>query len=304
MLIPFTPNGYALNVWESLRGEDFVKDAVQFYEQRNVSLDEVLKQGRADFDEKHTDEPYEKPSFRVGAYIWKYMDMHLRQNLAVLRKYLDDTKDLLEDSKHIVFVDFGCGPMTSGLALAEILLEHNKDYQERVTYLGIDASRNMIDCAKWINEQHEIFDPDMFKIVQDRKFHSEMMAMLPSSTNADFVILCMSFVLAESTLKVSQNQQEAWVRHFAHEWGQCVSGLQKLEEFRVVYINPKARHARVSLDRTFHETWRTLRDTLQTSDISGSFSYSDSGEEETSVKYLGNPVMSAQIRGQKASHLR
>ena len=51
----------------------------------------------------------------------------------------------LLDSKHIIFIDYGCGPLTSGIAF------WNATRQHKITYIGLDISQNMLDKASEIN---------------------------------------------------------------------------------------------------------------------------------------------------------
>ncbi len=184
-------------------------------------------------------------------------------------------------------MDFGCGPMTAGVALAEICSGQNKHYKEKVTYLGIDASQNMVDRAKWINEQHGIFDPKRFEIFRGTTFCSEMTATLPSSTAADLVILCLSYVLANATLQVVHSDRPEWVKNLSHEWDRWAVGLPNLDETRIVYLNP---------DGNFHNIWNWLARFI-TNTHNGSFSYTG-WEKKIPIEGLRD-VQSAQMIGKK-----
>ncbi len=96
----------ALAIWERLC-KDICEEAVRFYvalsdssmkecqweeledRKRKGEFSElakmVLEQGSTNFDEKHCpNDPNEKPRYKTDFYIWHSMDMHLKQNLAVL----------------------------------------------------------------------------------------------------------------------------------------------------------------------------------------------------------------------------
>lgn len=180
----------ALEVWKELSCQ--VRGVEDFFLRKCEHADlgkGILERGSTDFDTKYApDDPDEKPTYKTDLYIRIYMDMHIKQNRTVLEKYLGRT---LRNRMHIVFVDFGCGPMTSGLVLAEILSRHDEDYEKKFIYLGIDASQNMVERAKRINEQHKIFAPDRFGIVQGKTFDfsdSVVEKTLGSTTQVDLAV--------------------------------------------------------------------------------------------------------------------
>ena len=267
----------ALDIWGKI-SESVGETAQQYYWKKlgsGINLSEkVLERGGADFDQKYfPDDPDEEVFFKTDLYIWQYMDMHLKQNLEVLRKYLND---LTEGSRSIFFIDFGCGPMTSGLALAEIISNRN------VYYCGIDVSQNMAESANWINEQHEIFDPDRFKVIQANTLNDKIKE-LSSSKNFDLAVLSMSFVMAPGTNKAPN--QDAWVRDFAQKWDQF---LKIFSETRAIYINPDYSPAHVYWDKFCWE--------LQKSQV---FSYTGGEQEAISIPTLPNPIIAAQMLGKR-----
>lgn len=73
----------------------------------------------------------------------------------------------------LLFVDFGCGPMTAGLGLAGILSKQKEDYKINTAYLGVDLSINMVNKARAINEKYRLFAPEYFKVVQSARFASQ-----------------------------------------------------------------------------------------------------------------------------------
>ncbi len=302
------PNGYALDIWEKLRVEESVKEATEFYSGLAGSSGEdlgkkILERGSTNFDEKYTGDEHEQPYYKSSLYISCYMNMHIEQNLAVLKKYLND---LLENRQHIIFVDFGCGPMTSGLALAEILLEHDRDYKEKVTYLGVDASQNMVERAKWINKQYEIFRPNRFNVVHDTKLCAEMMTNFPFATEADLAILSLSFVLAKGTYKCPTEKDELKKRdlEFSETWDRYVSNLPNLEglnEIRIVYLNPSV--SVVTLSQSYiHANWIDFTKALSARKIGDFFSYTGGDVERITVPELQKPVMAAQMIGKKKTN--
>ena len=103
----------------------------------------ILEQGRTNFDE-----PFEglTSKEKVLIYCLHYMPMHLFSSYHIFTKYLP----LLNNK--VVFVDFGCGPLTSGIAFWAAFPGHRD-----ITYLGIDSSRTMLDKAQEINRHGHFF---------------------------------------------------------------------------------------------------------------------------------------------------
>ncbi|MDE0634377.1 MAG: class I SAM-dependent methyltransferase [Candidatus Poribacteria bacterium] len=99
---------------------------------------EILESGLADFDEPSEDF---SPEDKVLFYCYNYMPMHLFSSYHIFKNYLPSI------SEKIVFIDFGCGPLTSGIAFWAAFAG-----QGNITYIGIDKSEKMRNMAKRINE--------------------------------------------------------------------------------------------------------------------------------------------------------
>ena len=104
----------------------------------------ILEQGRTNFNE-HSRGLTSKE--KVLIYCLHYMPMHLFSSYHIFTKYLSPVND------KVVFVDFGCGPLTSGIAFWAAFAEYRD-----ITYLGIDSSDWMRDKAREVN-QYELYGP-------------------------------------------------------------------------------------------------------------------------------------------------
>ncbi|MDU0369105.1 hypothetical protein ACFPAF_01765 [Hymenobacter endophyticus] len=119
----------------------------------------ILNYGRADFREPClTVRPAAQPADRVLLYCYYNLRKHFFTTRYVFGQVIDSLPNLLtSEVARPVFVDLGCGPMTSGLALADL-------YQERhgqllaVNYVGIDIAPAMLDKAKEF-ERSGLFSP-------------------------------------------------------------------------------------------------------------------------------------------------
>ena len=104
----------------------------------------ILRQGQSDFDDVSFDKPsnaYYFPKDKVSIYCVHHMPRHLFSSYHIFTNYLTP----MNEKNKVVFIDFGCGPLTSGIAFRAFARQAN------ITYLGIDSSRTMLDKAAGIN---------------------------------------------------------------------------------------------------------------------------------------------------------
>ncbi len=247
----------------------------------------VLNQGAANFDSKYNpDDENEKDHYLTDYYVSAegYMKMHLKQNLAVLQGNLP--QDILQP---ILFVDFGCGPMTSGLALAEILSGQTSENTMQAAYFGVDASANMVNKANSINEEYGLF-PKYFKVVQDTKFDAQKIPNYFPEVQA--VLLSLSYVLAPGTLQKSDDQPNTVAETLANDWKKFISRETQCQETIIVYMNP------VDKKTTFHNSnWSCIfSPTMLSPSHTGDFIYT--GTKMKTVRSQSFPkVALAMIQG-------
>jgi hypothetical protein len=105
--------------------------------------------GRSSFLKDKNDLP---PEDLVLIYCYRYMQMHTVSGFHMFVRNLVDYK--LQILRNLVFVDFGCGPLTCGISLAwyNYLASHNQKLAAatglKVHYIGIDRSKAMLDHAQ------------------------------------------------------------------------------------------------------------------------------------------------------------
>lgn len=249
----------ALTIWEQLAAE--CDEAVQYFGSNQKK--EVLKQGAADFDKKvRPDVVDEKHHYRTDYYVSRcgYMNMHIQQNLAAFRCYLKD-----KPPQPLLLVDFGCGPMTSGLALAEVLSEQASDYKTRTAYFGIDISQNMVNKANYINQKFELFVPQYFEVVRNCRFDAQK---IPIDFPAPGVlVLNLSFAFAPKTLQCNEDVQS--VGQFASDWKEYVASNTQCEKTLIIYLNPQG-----SEESFFNSNWNTFKNAVcENLETSGRFCY-------------------------------
>ena len=145
--------------------EDVKTNRIYYWE----DIARILRQGQSDFDETSFDKPsneYYFPKDKVSIYCVHHMPRHLFSSYHVFTNCLTP---ISENSK-VVFIDFGCGPLTSGIAFQAFA------GQSDITYLGIDSARTMLDKAAVINRYgpNKYKDPffDKFALIHNYNYDS------------------------------------------------------------------------------------------------------------------------------------
>ncbi len=272
----------ALRIWRELDAECGV--AVGHYSHSNTHKDRILARGAADFDEKCSpDDDRELAHYRTDYYVSRhgYMEMHLKQNLDALENCFENGIP-----QPLLFVDFGCGPMTAGLALAEMLSRQTPRYKTQTAYFGVDVSRNMVVKARAINEKYGLFAPERFKVVENARFDPRH---LPRSwLEPGVAVLYLSFVLAPNTLKGGVDAAK-----LADDWRRYVENRPGCEETRIIYLNP----LRSPPELDFHANWRSFEEHLRRKSGGGGFCYTLAKCIELRVNTVKNPIFLQTIHG-------
>ncbi|WP_341735250.1 hypothetical protein [Microcoleus sp. CAWBG640] len=170
---------------------------------------QILERGRADFNKGFNGlTPHDK----VIIYCYYYMQMHIVSSFHVFTSSDSLLKEyILNPSKNIVFIDFGCGPLTSGVALAWYYRSLDKDKQLDFHYIGIDNSEAMIRKATEIS-QRQAWRGCTFNFLESYEDHDYILKLiatyLSSGKYQDYlIVLNYSYLFASSTLDVSNLAQ-------------------------------------------------------------------------------------------------
>ena len=155
-------------------------------------LNDIIKRGKADFDEPHISNEVQKPNIdpekKVLAYCFWNMRLHFYTFYHLLDLLNNDGefnyyfKKKLK-SRAIQFFDIGCGPLTCPLALGEF---HYSKYNSKlkIDYCGIDISNAMLDTAKKYSFC-EVFDKQ-----SNFEFHSDVSSILVKIDKQLIIINC------------------------------------------------------------------------------------------------------------------
>ena len=198
----------------------------------------VLGRGRTDFSR-----PYEGPSplnagqicyspaEKVLLYCAFYMKMHLYSSYHVYRTSLPLPR------VKVLFVDVGCGPLTSGIAY-RAFAEHAD-----IFYIGVDRADEMRKKAKEIdrlgNGEQTLFNSSAF--ISDYNALPDTIESHVSDSDVKAILINCCYVLASRSLNADR---------FADALVQIRRRYRELA-MHVVYQNPPVK--------SLHRNWRTVK---------------------------------------------
>jgi len=165
----------------------------------------ILQRGTADFN---TDPDGLSPDDKVIIYCYYYMEMHIVSSFHVFTSSDSLLKDYIVDpSKNIVFIDFGCGPLTSGVALAWYY-GYLDDKKQDFHYIGIDNCEAMIRKATVISER-QAWRGCTFNFLESYEDHDSILKSIDIYLSSrqyeeDLIVLNYSYLFASSTLDVEK----------------------------------------------------------------------------------------------------
>lgn len=205
-------NPTLMAVMDKVVGKPYQEQAIYSAWQREVlntsghyQRKEILQQGRADFDNPSQGLT---PEQTVLLYCRQYLQMHLASS-----RYLFDTCHLTYDgfppflNSNSLFIDFGCGPLTSAIALAWYSAQVGNP-QPKVNYLGIERSQAMIAKAKEFSQSSALFNLNShFHFIDDyTDVHSltQQIRQHTSFSGDSWVVLNFSYFFASPWLEVDE----------------------------------------------------------------------------------------------------
>ncbi len=108
-------------------------------------LEKVLERGKCDFDKAYDEISADD---KVLLYCYFNMKKHFFTSYSVFLVALESFKSIFSNKNyHPVFIDLGCGPLTSGLALAD-LINTKTGNGINFSYIGIDIATSMLKRAE------------------------------------------------------------------------------------------------------------------------------------------------------------
>ena len=196
---------------------------------------DILQQGGANFSEGFKGL---LPKDMVLLYCVYYLPMHLFSSYHIFMKYLTPVSD------KVIFIDFGCGPLTSGIAFWAAFAG-----QSDITYIGIDKSKAMRKKVLEINnyeDEHFFTKGGIFANCDQLHEYLDQ-----DITNGDQtqIIFNFCYFLASKTLDI-ENLSNALIQ-IVEKYNQ--------HKMYVVYQNPPIPEGYTLQSSYLHKNWYFLK---------------------------------------------
>ena len=237
---PFTHNLPAL-------AEDVKNNRIYYWE----DIARILRQGQSNFDETSFDKPsneYYFPKDKVSIYCVHHMPRHLFSSYHIFTNCLTP----ISEKSKVVFIDFGCGPLTSGIAFQAFA------EQSDITYLGIDNSRTMLDKAAVINRYgpNKYRDPffDKFALIHNYNYDSlnRLLDKYIEKGDGTQIIFNFCYFFSSPTLDIN-NLSDVLI--------QIMKAYNQHKAYSI-YQNPDHRSLSESRRLKLYGKWETLKTNL------------------------------------------
>lgn len=194
----FTPSRFT----EQLFTEKFI-DYIKYHDStvwNNILLgldtftirSEVINFGQANFDK-----PYKKlqPADIVKLYCYFNMRKHYYSSLYLFERCAW-IKKLVSKEGCLKFIDVGCGPATSGIALTDYLLS-TKSSKQQFDYIGVDYYDSMLAAAA------DFMTNSVYKECTNNDFIKSITEIKNDDfSNANSILINTCYLFASPTLKI------------------------------------------------------------------------------------------------------
>ena len=235
---PFTHNLPALS-------EDVKNNRIYYWE----DIARILNQGQSDFDKVSFDKSssaYYFPKDKVSIYCVHHMPRHLFSSYHIFTNRLTP----INEKDKVVFIDFGCGPLTSGIAFRAFAGECN------ITYLGVDSSQTMLDKAGAINKYgpNTYREPffDKIELIRDYAYLSRLLGKYIENDRTTQIICNFCYFFSSPTLDI-ENLSDVLIQI-----------LKKYNQHKICFIYQNPDHRSLSRARRLKLSgkWETLKTNL------------------------------------------
>lgn len=164
----------------------------------------IIENGTADFRKPFTTSKGEilSPSDRALLYCHYNLRVHYFSSYYVYSVYLNAfNQDRLGFSEKLFFLDLGCGPLTSGLAIADLFLQQYKT-PINMCYIGVDIAPAMLEKAvEFQNNAPALFANSEFYFIETFVEALELITNKLVMYNHTIVVNT-SYLFASSSLKI------------------------------------------------------------------------------------------------------
>jgi len=181
--------------------------------EKDFTRNNIISYGMTDFDETLNLDTHQNfksegsleelfleytPHDKVQLYCYWNMRKHYTSSYYVFKTHQDYFSTVISSMKNnVVFIDFGCGPLTAALAFSGIF---KNEIREGIHYIGVDISTAMLEKAMTFSRSACFKLNDTFDFVKNlrqiNKIRLSERFSVPST-----VVFNFSYVLAELTIE-------------------------------------------------------------------------------------------------------
>lgn len=189
---------------KSLVTASWRREVLDSYRHSNFDrIREVVGGGQANFDKEFNGVT---PRERVLLYCFENFEQHLASQMYIFESHSNIFRKYISSSSPLIFVDFGCGPMTSGIAIARYYTESISANANllNINYIGIDSSKAMLCKAKEFQEYPNLFHKNSkFKFIEEASQEVDLPEYLDINvTEESTIFFNFSYFFASPTLIV------------------------------------------------------------------------------------------------------
>jgi len=190
----------------------------------------IIEYGRADFEQPNLFNQTFCNEDKVNLYCFFNMRKHYFSGVSIFDSYKQFFEiELKQTSGRVTFIDFGCGPLTSGIAFNQIF-KQGTDFSFK--YVGIDISNTMLNKASEFSESALFKNNTEFKFVNSVK-QIDAIILEEWFRVSNLVVLNFSYLFAN--LNVEQ------INVLVDDVNQLINKYQ-LNKYVLIYQNPVHRH--------------------------------------------------------------
>jgi SAM-dependent methyltransferase len=190
----------------------------------------IIEYGRADFEQPSLFNQSFSKEDKVNLYCFYNMRKHYFSGVSIFDSYKEFFEiELKQTSGRTTFFDFGCGPLTSGIAFNQTY-KHNIEFSMK--YVGIDISNAMLNKATEFSKSILFKKNIEFKFLNSFKQLDEK-TMEEWFRVSNLVVLNFSYIFAN--LKTEE------INDLVNDVNQLVKKYP-LNKYVLVYQNPVHRH--------------------------------------------------------------
>lgn len=190
----------------------------------------IIEYGRADFEQPSLFNQSFSKEDKVNLYCFYNMRKHYFSGVSIFDSYKEFFEiELKQTSGRTTFFDFGCGPLTSGIAFNQTF-KHNIEFSMK--YVGIDISNAMLNKATEFSKSILFKKNIEFKFLNSFK-HLDEKTMEEWFRVSNLVVLNFSYIFA--------NLNTEQINDLVNDVNQLVKKYP-LNKYVLVYQNPVHRH--------------------------------------------------------------